>query len=80
MIARECSGRCEAVVTSAIELDEAQKVRLVEKLNQLTEKKIDAVYLVDPALLGGVKIEVDSKTYDGTLLRRLRDVKDVMSQ
>lgn len=79
-IARERSGRCEAVVTSAIELEDEQKARLTEKLNQLTGKTVEPIYRIDESVLGGLKIEVDAKTYDGTLLRRLRDVKDVMSQ
>lgn len=74
------SGRVMATVTSAVELNELQRTALVSRLQTITQKKVDAVFQIEPAILGGIRIEVDGKTYDGTLLGRLRDVKDVMSR
>ena len=50
----------------------------MKKLSQSENKEIDAVYSVDPSLMGGVKVEVGGKVYDGSIKRRIRDVKEVM--
>ena len=34
--------------------------------------------MVDPAIMGGLLVEMDGRVYDGTLKSRLRDVKEVM--
>lgn len=74
------SNRTVATVTSATPLSDAQKAALCAKLETVTGKGIDAVYTVDASLIGGVVIEVEGKTYDGSLRHRLHDVKDVMSR
>lgn len=75
---KELSGRSCAVVTSAYELTEEQKASLVTKLEKTLKKGIDLIYVLDSSLIGGLKIELDGKVYDGTIKSRLRDVKDVM--
>lgn len=72
------SNRTTARITSAVPLDEAQRQALCRKLETLTGKGVDPVYAVDSSLYGGVVIEVEGKTYDGSLRHRLYDVKDVM--
>ncbi len=79
-LARALSGKVQAVVVSAYELDDEQKQKLQKKLQSMFGQEVEAIYGIDPSLIGGVKIEVEGKTYDGTLLRRLRVVKDVMSR
>lgn len=77
-ILQALKNRTTAHITSAVPLDEEQRKALCRKAESLTGKGIDAVYAVDSSLLGGVVIEVEGKTYDGSLKRRLHDVKDVM--
>jgi len=74
----EASSVTVAKVSSAIELSEKQRTALCEKLVALTGKTVTAEYSVDPSLIGGVKIEIEGKVYDGSLKNRLRDVKDVI--
>lgn len=73
------SGRVAATVTSAIALSQEQQEALCQKLSKMTGKEIDPIYVVDPSLIGGLKIDIEGKTYDGSLKSRLRDVKDVIS-
>ena len=68
----------EAKVTSAAPLSDEQKAVLCERLQQLIGKPVEARYLVDTSLIGGLVVEVEGKTYDGSLKHRLHDVKDVM--
>lgn len=72
------SNKTVAVITSATPLDEEQKQRLCEKFEKITGKSIQAVYAVDESLIGGLKVEVEGKTYDGSIKHRLSDVKDVI--
>lgn len=68
-----------AKVTSAIELTDAEKQKLMTKLEAVCGGKVNAEYSVDAALLGGLIVEIDGKVMDGTLRQRLRDVKEVMN-
>lgn len=77
-LSQALKNRTTALVTSAVPLDAKQKQALCRKLESLSGKGIDAVYVVDSSLLGGVVIEIEGKTYDGSLRHRLHDVKDVM--
>lgn len=77
-LSQALNNRTVANVTSAVPLDDVQKAALCRKLETLTGKGIDAVYTVDSSLYGGVVVEVEGKTYDGSIKHRLHDVKDVM--
>lgn len=69
---------CDAVVTSAVPLNETQQQKLLEKLEQTSHRTVRAVYRVDPSVMGGVIVEMDGKVLDGSLRQRLREIKDVM--
>lgn len=73
------SNRVTAEIYSAVELSDEQKSAVCKKLEKLTQKSIDPVYIIDESLIGGVKIEVDGKTYDGSIRHRLGEIKDVMN-
>ncbi len=67
-----------AVVTSVLPLDDAQKKLLAEKLEAYCKKSVRLSFKTDPALLGGVTVELDGRVLDGSLRHRLNDIKDVM--
>ncbi len=69
----------DAVVTSAVPLNETQQQKLLQKLEQTFGKTVRAVYAVDPDVMGGLIVEMDGKVLDGSLRHRLRDIKDVMN-
>ena len=69
---------CDAVITSAVPLSERQQQKLLIKLEQTQGKTVHAAYRVDPAVMGGLIVEMDGKVLDGSLRERLRDIKDVM--
>ena len=77
-LSREAANRTVAAVTSAAPLTDEQKTALCRRLEQVIGKGIDPVYTVDASLIGGVVVEVEGKTYDGSVKHRLHDVKDVM--
>ncbi len=69
-----------AKVISAVELTEAQKTALKEKLEKTSAHKMVIDYRVDKSIIGGLIIEIDGKIMDSSLKKHLRDVKDVMSR
>ena len=69
-----------ATVTSAVELTAEEKQKLIEKLESLCKGRVNADYVVDPSLIGGLVVEIDGKVFDGSVRHRLRKVKDVMAQ
>lgn len=69
----------KAVVTSAIELSDEQKDKIVSKLSSVTGKKIQAEYIIDESIMGGVTVMVDGKYYDGSVRKNLNNLKEVMS-
>lgn len=68
-----------AQITSAVPLTDEQKQRLEDKLSASYGKKIVAVYNVEPAILGGIKIEIDGKTLDGSIFKKLSLIKGAMN-
>jgi F-type H+-transporting ATPase subunit delta len=67
-------------VTSAIELTKAQKDSLVSKLEQISGKKIVLKQKVDSAVLGGLRVEIEGKLLDGTVMGRLTDLRKKVSE
>ncbi|MDD6051820.1 MAG: ATP synthase F1 subunit delta [Clostridiales bacterium] len=69
-----------AYVTSAIELTAKEKAELTEKLSRKFQRTIHLECAVDPSLLGGLVVRVDSKVIDGSLKHRLHEIKEVMNR
>ena len=70
--------RVPCTVYSVVELDEEQKQKLCKKLEKTTGKSVDITYRVDKSILGGLRIELEDKTYDGSIRHRLGEVKEVI--
>ena len=64
-------GIAEAVVTSAVELDEEQMASLKAKLEKLSGKQIIIVSKVDPSVVAGICVELEGVQYDGTVSGRI---------
>jgi F-type H+-transporting ATPase subunit delta len=63
-----------------VELSDAQLEALKIKLSEISGKVVDIVAEVDPALLGGVLVEMDGKQYDGSIRAKLHKVKEVIGK
>ena len=68
---------CVTCVTAAPMASEL-KEKLILKLSSVTGKTIDLTCKVDPSCLGGVRLDFDGKQVDGTVRRRLEDVKSIL--
>jgi len=73
------TGKVSVKVISATPLSDEQKAALSARLEKVNKKEIDATYVVDPSIIGGLIIETEDKIYDGSLKGSLSSVKDVMN-
>jgi F-type H+-transporting ATPase subunit delta len=74
-MANEWLRRVVARVTTAVELDTAQRQAVMQKLRHMTQKDVILETQVDPAILGGLVVRIDHVILDGSLqgqLTRLR--------
>ncbi|MCQ2440278.1 MAG: ATP synthase F1 subunit delta [Clostridia bacterium] len=67
-----------AKVTSAVELSMDEKAKLVKKLEKICKKTVVPEYVIDESIMGGVIVEADGKILDGSLKRRLSEVREVI--
>jgi len=74
-VLRQRQGVAEARVTSASPLDDRQKAGLITTLERLSGKKIQPIYLQDPALLGGAVVRIGDTIYDGSVRNRLNQLR-----
>ena len=70
-VIRQRQGIAEAEISSAMELSTAQKKEFQKTLEQLTGKRVEPKYSLDPALLGGAIVRIGDTIYDGSLRSRL---------
>ncbi|MPZ69033.1 MAG: ATP synthase F1 subunit delta [Actinobacteria bacterium] len=75
-LAAEARNAAIAEVRSAVPLDEDQQKRLAEALSSATGKKVDVKVLVDPSVIGGISAKIGDTVIDGTIKRRLEQLKD----
>ena len=80
LLCHELENRVTAKIYYVKEPSEAQKARLEDKLSKMTGKKIDALYIEDSALIGGIKFELDDRIIDGSLSARLSNIKGVIGK
>jgi F-type H+-transporting ATPase subunit delta len=64
-----------AHVTVALPLEPAQRERLAAGLKDLYGKAVQLNVDVDPEVLGGIRVEIGDEVLDGTVARRLDDVR-----
>jgi F-type H+-transporting ATPase subunit delta len=67
--------RRTARVESAVPLDADLRTVVEAALACRYGRAIAATYVVDPALIGGIRLEVDSEVYDGSVRARLESLK-----
>lgn len=65
----------EAIVTSAVQLSDAQRNEIREKLKGLTGNSIEITETIDPSIIGGVKIRVGDRQYNGSVAYQLDQLK-----
>lgn len=71
---QEARGVMVAKVETAVALSDAMRGSLQAKLEEMTGKSVKLVEETNEELLGGVRIQIGTRMYDGSVRRRLDDL------
>jgi F-type H+-transporting ATPase subunit delta len=69
----------DVFVTSAAELSDSQKEALTDKLTKKYSKKVKLHFVIDPALVGGMVLEIDGRKYDGSVKTKLDEIRTILA-
>ena len=73
---REHQKVVSVVITTSEALEADQRTRIVTKLEQVTGRRVEPEYRIEPHLIGGISVAFDNNVLDNSLrgqLRRLRE-------
>lgn len=72
------NGIVPVTAYTAIPLSDELRRKLTRKLSTVTGKTIELECRIDPETLGGVRLDFDGKQVDGTVRRRLEDIRSIL--
>jgi F-type H+-transporting ATPase subunit delta len=75
-LAAQARNRVVGEVRSAVPLDDRQRDELARALSKATGKDVEVKVIVDPSLIGGVVATVGDTVIDGTVKRRLEEMRE----
>ncbi|MEO1336576.1 MAG: F0F1 ATP synthase subunit delta, partial [Myxococcota bacterium] len=74
----EKMNRATGTIRTAAELDEATQEQLKRALEKRTGKQLDLDVVIDPSLIGGVRAEVGTLVFDGTIKSELEKLRETL--
>lgn len=74
------NGILKVTAVTAVALTPAQEEKLAGKLSQITGKTIALHNRIDPAVLGGVRLDYDGQRLDDTVSHRLDAIRELLNK
>ena len=74
-IVADVAGRLVATVTTAVPLSAAQQARLTEALAARYGREPRLNIVIDPTVIGGLRVQLGDEVVDGTVAARLSDLR-----
>ena len=74
----EDHGIMAVSAVTAVPMSDGQKEKLAAKLAGITGKQIELTNTIDPACIGGVRLDYDGKRVDDTIIHRLDAVSSML--
>ena len=74
------AGIVRVTAVTAVALSESQSARITEKLNRITGRQVVLQNRIDPAVLGGVRLDYDGQRLDDTVSHHLDAVRELLSK
>ena len=74
-IAAKRREQLTATVTAAVALDDAQRQRLAQALSGIYDRPVQINVVLDPVVVGGIRVQVGDEVVDGTILRRIQQAE-----
>lgn len=70
----------KATITTALELDDAKKERIVEELLKTSHyKSLEVEYVVDNSIIGGIVIRIGDRVVDSSVKTRIDKMRKMLS-
>ncbi len=69
-------GIKEGLVYSTYELSKDELTRIENSISKVEKRHVELINLIDVSLLGGVKVLIGDKVYDGTIKNKLNNMKN----
>lgn len=79
-IANEALGKANAIVYAPFELSQKEKEEVAQSFGKLTGKKIEVEHVVDESILGGLRVRIGDRLYDGSLSSKLANLEKSLKQ
>lgn len=79
-IADEALGQTAAVVYSPLALSEGELASIAATFGQITGYKIRVESVIDKSLIGGIRVRIGDRLYDGSLAGKLDRLHKMMNQ
>ena len=73
-----CNGNqdiVEGLIYSAFPLTESTLLKIKDKISQIENHEVDLIPKIDPSLIGGVKVVINSHVYDGSIKNQLEKMQ-----
>ena len=65
----------EGLIYSAFPLEEATLLKIKKKISEIDNHEVDLIPRIDPSLIGGVKVVINSHVYDGSIKNQLEKMQ-----
>lgn len=79
-IASEALGQAKAIVYTPVVLNQVELDHIAETFSQLASKQIRVETAIDKSLLGGIKVRIGDRLYDGSLSGKLERLQKSLNQ
>ena len=74
-MADEAAGRVRATLTTAIELEPRDRERVAQELSKRLDKDVRLQVVVDPRILGGLRLQYGDRIVDASVAARLQQLR-----
>ena len=59
-------------------MSNAQNAKLIKIMEKKLGEKVVVDYVINPSILGGLRVQCDSKMYDNSLVNKLNYLENIM--
>ena len=70
----------EGLLYTAFPLEEETLQKIKQKISQIENHDVDLIVKIDPSLIGGVKVVINSHVYDGSIKNKLEKMQVDLSR
>ena len=71
----EYRGVSEGLIYSTLKLDKTVIDQIEQKISKIEHNKVELKNVIDPSLIGGVKIVIHDRIYDGSIKHHMENMK-----